>query len=172
MGYYDDISEGYEELHREEQLKKVSIIISKLKIRPADKLLDVACGSGLYLDRFKCQVTGLDPAKKLLGKYKGKSEVVLGRAEELPFPDKSFDIITCITAVHNFQDIDKGLSEIRRVGKKMFVLSILKRSPKFGEIERKINELFTIKERIEEDKDIIFFCQEPKRWVGRASISR
>ncbi|MFH0869715.1 MAG: methyltransferase domain-containing protein [archaeon] len=158
MGYYDDISKGYEELHREEQLKKINIILGKLKPSPTDRLLDVACGSGLYLDMFNCQVTGLDPAKKLIAKYKGKNKVILGRAEELPFPDKSFDIVTCITAVHNFDDIDKGLEEMLRVGKKSWVLSILKRSPKFPEIEKKIRRLFAIKDIIEEDKDVIFFC--------------
>jgi len=162
MGYYDDISKGYEELHRDEQLKKVNIILSKLKLSHDDKLLDVACGSGLYLDMFKCQATGLDPAKKLIKKYKGKNKVVVGRAEELPFPDKSFDIVTCITAVHNFEDIEQGLREMERVGKDRYIISILKRSPKLATIEKLIRKIFRVEEIVEEDKDNIFFCRKKK----------
>ena len=47
MTYYDDISSGYEELHKEEQLKKVSSIKKHLKVNSSDKLLDVGCGTGL-----------------------------------------------------------------------------------------------------------------------------
>jgi len=32
MTYYDEISEGYEELHKEEQLKKISLIKKHLKV--------------------------------------------------------------------------------------------------------------------------------------------
>ncbi|MBN2052711.1 methyltransferase domain-containing protein [Candidatus Woesearchaeota archaeon] len=158
MGYYDEISEGYEELHKEEQLKKVALILSKIKISPKDTLLDVGCGTGLYLDMFRCNVTGADPAPKLIRKYKGKHKILLARAEELPFPDNSFDIVTSITAIQNFEDVEKGLNEIKRVGKRRFVLSILKRSPKLSLIEKLIKEIFLVNETIEEDKDVIFFC--------------
>jgi ubiquinone/menaquinone biosynthesis C-methylase UbiE len=162
MNYYDEISEGYEELHKEEQLKKVNIILSKLKIKPTDCLLDVGCGTGLYLDLFKCNVVGVDPAKKLLEKYKGKNKIVLARAEELPFSDKSFNIVTSITAIQNFEDIKKGLGEIERVGKDRYVLSALKRSAKIGRIEKLINDMFIVDERIEEEKDLIFLCYKKK----------
>ena len=157
MGYYDEISAGYEELHKEEQLKKVKIILNKLNLKKTDKLLDVGCGTGLYLDLFDCDVTGIDPSEKLLEKYNGPHQVILGSAESLDFPDNSFDIVMSITAIHNFDDIEKGLKEIQRVGKDRFVFSVLKRSPKYGIIEKLINELFIVDEKIEEDKDYLFF---------------
>ncbi|HJX05529.1 MAG TPA: methyltransferase domain-containing protein [Candidatus Nanoarchaeia archaeon] len=160
MTYYDAISEGYEELHKEEQLKKVKLIISKLELNPTDTLLDVGCGTGLYLYLFKCKVTGVDPAKKLIAKYKGKHRIILARAEELPFPNNSFDIVTSITTIHNFEDIEQGLREIKRVGRSRFVFSVLKRSSKLEQIERLIKELFGIDEIIEEDKDLIFVCHK------------
>jgi ubiquinone/menaquinone biosynthesis C-methylase UbiE len=160
MGYYDEISEGYEELHKEEQLKKVKIILNKLNLKKTDKLLDVGCGTGFYLDMFKCKVTGVDPAPKLIKKYKGEQKIILARAEELPFPDNSFHIVTSITAIQNFEDIEKGLQEMKRVGKKNFVLSALKRSNRISLIEKLINHLFIVDEKIEEDKDIIFFCHK------------
>jgi len=160
MSYYDKISRGYDELHGEEQLVKARIIADKLRLRRTDKLLDVGCGNGSYLDLFKCEVTGVDPSEKLIKQYKGKHKLVVGRAEKLDFPDNSFDIIISITAIHNFRDIEKGLREIRRVGREKFVFSVLKRTNKFGLIEELIKKLFVINEIIIEDKDMIFFCSK------------
>ena len=39
MNYYDEIAEGYEELHKEEQEKKIEIVKKHLEINPDDKLL-------------------------------------------------------------------------------------------------------------------------------------
>lgn len=160
MSYYDEISEGYNELHKEEQLKKVKIILSKLKLKKTDKLLDVGCGTGFYLDLFDCDVTGIDPSERLLEKYHGQHQVILGSAENLDFPDNSFDIVMSITAIHNFEDIERGLKEIERVGKDKFVFSILKRSLKLELIEKLINEIFSVNEIIGEEKDFLFFCSK------------
>lgn len=158
--YYDSISEGYEELHREEQEKKMKIILSEVHVKPDDNLLDVGCGTGITTIPWKCKRTGADPARKLLEKARDKENVryVLAPAENLPFKEGEFDIVTSVTAIQNFDDIPKGLSEIKRVGKEKFVLTYLKKSPKAGMIEKLIHEMFSVKKRIEEDKDIIFIC--------------
>ncbi|MBW2974842.1 methyltransferase domain-containing protein [Candidatus Woesearchaeota archaeon] len=159
MTYYDQISEGYEELHKEEQLKKVGLIKKHLKLDPDDKLLDVGCGTGLTTEPWRCKRYGIDPAPKLLERARSreKIEYKLAPAESIPYPDNFFDVVISITAIQNFQDIEKGLSEIKRVGKDRFVLSFLKRSSKKGMIDRLIRKLFKVRDVIEEDKDIIYF---------------
>jgi ubiquinone/menaquinone biosynthesis C-methylase UbiE len=159
MTYYDEISEGYEELHREEQEKKIEIIKQKLKTKPADKLLDVGCGSGITTRCWDCERYGIDPSEKLLEKAKKSDEkgiYKLAPAEKIPFKDNFFDIVISITAIQNFNDIEKGLNEIKRVGKARFILTFLKKSPKKEKIEGLINEIFAPAKSIEEDKDIIF----------------
>jgi ubiquinone/menaquinone biosynthesis C-methylase UbiE len=158
--YYDDISKGYDELHREEQLKKVQIILEKLDLKGSDRLLDVGCGTGSYLNLFKCKVCGVDPSRELILQYKGESSLTCQSAENLDFPDNSFDVVMSITAIHNFTDIEKGLREMRRVGKDRFVFSVLKRSSKYELIEKLINKLFIVDEVIEEDKDYLFFAHK------------
>ena len=130
MSYYDEISEGYEELHKEEQLKKVELIKKYLKLKPTDKLLDVGCGTGLTTEHWKCKRYGIDPAPKLLERARCKEEIEykLAPAENIPYPDGFFDVVISITAIQNFADIKKGLSEIKRVGRGKFVLSFLKKS--------------------------------------------
>jgi len=159
MTYYDQISEGYEELHKEEQLKKVGLIKKHLKLDPDDKLLDVGCGTGLTTEPWRCKRYGIDPAPKLLERARSreKIEYKLAPAESIPYPDNFFAVVISITAIQNFQDIEKGLSEIKRVGKDRFVLSFLKRSSKKGMIDRLIRKLFKVRDVIEEDKDIIYF---------------
>jgi len=158
MTYYDDISEGYEELHKEEQLKKIAIISNYLKPKKDEKLLDVGCGTGLTTEPWPCKRYGIDPAKKLLAKARDKEhiEYKLAGAESIPYKDNFFDIVISVTAIQNFTDIEKGLTEIKRVGKERFILTFLLKSPKRKSIQEKINKLFHTKDIIVEEKDVIY----------------
>jgi len=156
MNYYNKISEGYEELHREEQLKKLELIVDYLRPKKTDFLLDVGCGTGITTERWGCIKIGADPAVKLLKKAKKGVFYINAEAEHLPFKDKGFDVVISITAIQNFYDVKKGIAEIKRVGKKRFVLSALKKSKKIGKIKEIIEKNFKVKEIIEEDKDFIF----------------
>lgn len=160
MTYYDSISEGYGELHKEEQLQKLKIIKKNLKINKNDKLLDVGTGSGFSSD-FNCHVYCLDPSEELLKKIKGKI-TILGKAENMPFEDNEFDIVISVTAIHNFDDVEKGLMEMKRVGKGRFVFSILKKSDKKESIEKLIKENFKINKMVEEEQDVIYFCSKQR----------
>lgn len=157
MTYYDDIAKGYDELHKEEQLKKLTII--KENINVGDSLLDVGCGTGFSLEFFKAKrKVGIDPSKELVRQC--KYECLVGKAENLPFPDNSFDTVICVTAAHHFDDLKAGLREIKRVAKKNVAFSLLKRSKKFNSLKRFIREMFTVLKEIDEDKDLIFICEK------------
>ena len=153
---YDKISSGYDELYGEEQINKLNLIKKNIKIKKTDKLLDVGCGTGLSSD-FDCDVTGIDPSSELL-KLNKHEKIVQGSAENLHFSDNSFDIVVSVTAIHNFEDIEKGISEMKRVGKDRFVFSILKRSKKSNKIKKIIKDNFKVSKEIEEEKDVIFVC--------------
>src|SRR3989338_7223005 len=149
MDYYTSISRGYNELHMEEQLSKISIIKDNIKIGRSSKILDVGCGTGISSD-FGCFVVGIDPSIGLL--TQNKNTKLLGIAEYLPFRDNSFDFVISVTAVHSFNDIEKSISEMKRVGKKNFVFSILRRSKKSGLIRDLILKNFRVLKIIEEEK--------------------
>lgn len=157
MNYYNETAKGYNELHGEEQLKKLRIIVDEIKVNPETKLLDVGCGTGLSAKVFDCDITGIDPAEKLLEQAPFKT--IKARAESLPFKDNEFDVVIAVTSIHNFDNIDKGLKEIKRVGKDQFALTVLKKANNADKIIEKIKELFTITKEIDEDKDKIFILK-------------
>jgi ubiquinone/menaquinone biosynthesis C-methylase UbiE len=150
MNYYDEISEGYNELHKEEQLRKVEIIIKELKLKGNEKVLDVGCGTAFYADHFGENYTGIDPSEGMLKKATAK--VILASAESLPFPDKSFDAVISITAAQNFTDVEKAINEIKRVAKNKIAITILKQAKKLQLIKRLLNDF----KKIEQEKDYIF----------------
>jgi ubiquinone/menaquinone biosynthesis C-methylase UbiE len=159
--YYDSISEGYEELHLEEQLKKIELIKKYFHPKSEDKLLDVGCGTGITTEPWNCQKYGIDPARKLIARARSKDKIkyIVASAEHIPYQNYEFDHVISITAIQNFKDIEKGLKEIKRVGKKSFILTFLKKSEKKELIEKFIQENFQINKIVEEDKDIIYFCE-------------
>ena len=58
--------------------------------------------------------------------------MVIGDSENLTFKDETFDVITVAFGIRNFENLNKGLSEILRVLKKGGTLIILETSvPKY-----------------------------------------
>ena len=151
MDYYSSIAKGYDELHKEEQLKKLQIIAKHIK--PKGLLLDIGAGTGISTSFFKVKAVALEPSEEMLKQYKG--EKVIGKAESIPFPDKSFNTIISITALHH-ADIEKAIKEIRRVSKDncIYAFTILKKAANAIEIKKALKKAFNLKE-LDEEKDYI-----------------
>ena len=77
--------------------------IARLELNPGDRVLDVACGSGnlaIPAARAGAIVTGVDIATNLLEQARTRAEAEgltiqfdEGDAEDLPYPDASFDVV-------------------------------------------------------------------------------
>jgi demethylmenaquinone methyltransferase / 2-methoxy-6-polyprenyl-1,4-benzoquinol methylase len=92
------------------------------------RILDVATGTGdvaiALTDLNPEQVVGIDISEKMLEiarrkvVKKGLQQIISFRrndAERIPFPDGSFDAVTVAFGVRNYEDLRKGLSEMKRV---------------------------------------------------------
>ncbi len=148
MGYYDEIAEGYDELHGKEQLGKIKAILKDFQIYD-ETVLDVGCGTASYAYLFR-NYTGIDPSEGMI--RQANSNVQLGEAEDLPFKEKSFDIVMAITAIHNFTDYKKAIKEMKRVAKKRIIITLLKKSKKFDEIREELKDF----KEIDQEIDLIF----------------
>ncbi len=151
---FDTISNNYDSLNRVISLgidvkwrKQVVQIIAGVQ---PQSILDIATGTGdlaIMLTKTKAkEIIGLDISKGMLevGITKVKAQnldktisMVVGDSENLPFEDNRFDAITVSYGVRNFQDLDKGLSEIHRV---------LKPGGKFVVLETSVPTKFPFKQ--------------------------
>jgi demethylmenaquinone methyltransferase/2-methoxy-6-polyprenyl-1,4-benzoquinol methylase len=113
--------------------------ITQLKGINPQQLLDVATGTAdmailTYAILQPQRITGIDISEGMLeiGRMKvnekglsGHIELLTGDSETINFPDNAFDGITVAFGVRNFQNLEKGLKEMRRVlrpGGKLVVL--------------------------------------------------
>lgn len=102
-------------------------LIRELDPRPTQKVLDVACGSGngvLVAGRRDCEATGLDlipawieHARKRADLEGVRASFHVGDAQNLPFPDKTFDVVMSVLGVIFAPDQEQAASELLRVCK-------------------------------------------------------
>ena len=90
-------------------------------VRPGDVVLDACCGTGdlaVAAARAGGRVTGLDFSEPMLERARRKApelDWIRGDLLEPPFGDASFDAATVGFGVRNVDDLQRALSELRRV---------------------------------------------------------
>ena len=99
------------------------------KIKPGERALDVCCGTGdisFGLAKSGADVTGLDFSKPMLDvaerRRNSESRIqnpkfIEGDAQNLPFADGGFDVITVGYGLRNLPSWERGLEEMWRVAK-------------------------------------------------------
>ena len=101
---------------------------SWLNLSPDKRLLDVACGAGgpaLRLgSQTGCEVTGIDIHEQAIATASALAAqqrlariefLRLSAEQKLPFPERSFDAITCIDAINHFRDRSQVIAEWHRI---------------------------------------------------------
>jgi ubiquinone/menaquinone biosynthesis C-methylase UbiE len=102
------------------------LILSLLKPRPGEIILDVGCGTGVFTcDILSCGplVVGLDISNPMLDRAVRKAEKhkfhgVAGDMMALPFSDAVFDKVVSITALEFMENGRRAVAELFRVAKK------------------------------------------------------
>ncbi|SDS10984.1 demethylmenaquinone methyltransferase / 2-methoxy-6-polyprenyl-1,4-benzoquinol methylase [Gillisia sp. Hel1_33_143] len=142
---FDNISENYDGLNRVISFgidvkwrKKVIKLVEATKPKSA---LDIATGTGdLAISLAKTgatEIIGLDISEGMLSvgrkkiaseKLSDKIKMVQADSEALPFEENSFDAITVAFGVRNFENLEKGLTEIYRVLKPKGIFVVLETS--------------------------------------------
>ncbi|HEY5232956.1 MAG TPA: class I SAM-dependent methyltransferase [Verrucomicrobiae bacterium] len=114
-------------------------VIRLASVKPGDRALDLCCGTGdiaLALARQGAETIGLDFSEKMLEVAKRRSEksevrspnknshftlhaphFIQGDAQQIPFPENSFDIVTVGYGLRNLTSWENGLEEMLRVAR-------------------------------------------------------
>lgn len=127
---HDRLLPLYDLLHKLLGMVKVHRpLVDQAGIRPGHRVLEIGCGTGnlaLLAKRLHpdAEVVGLDPDPKALaraGRKAGRGglavQLDLGFAQELPYPDGSFDRVLSAFMFHHLgpNDKEETLREVRRV---------------------------------------------------------
>jgi uncharacterized protein (DUF1330 family)/trans-aconitate methyltransferase len=133
------------------------IVAAEARIGRGDRVIDIACGTGVLalaaLDRVRAEgkVVGLDPNPDMLCVARRKSTRIdwrEGRAEQIPFPDESFDAAVSQFGLMFFEDRAAGLREMMRVLKTgggrlaVAVCDSLDQSPGYAAVADMLERLF------------------------------
>jgi SAM-dependent methyltransferase len=111
---YDRIGVNYSDLRRPDP--RIAALI-EAALGESRSVLNVGAGTGSYEPPGR-EVTALDPSMAMIRQRRvPAAAVVQGRAEALPFTDKSFDCAMAVLTVHHWSDRRKGLEEMRRVAR-------------------------------------------------------
>jgi SAM-dependent methyltransferase len=95
--------------------------LQSLQISPADQLLDIGCGSGLFSTLATdagARVTGIDASDELINEAKRRAPVITfitGDMEELPFADASFSIACGFNTFQYAANTANALAEANRI---------------------------------------------------------
>lgn len=124
---FDAIAPTYERVNRVLSLGRDAYwrreAVRLANVRGDDRVLDIACGTGDFARAFNqanpAGTIGMDFAANMLERAAAGTQSSIrwcqSDAQALPFADASFTITSCAFGVRNFQDLDRGLREMRRV---------------------------------------------------------
>lgn len=132
------------------------LLADAARLRPGQRVLDVACGTGVLTCTAAQRVgpagvvVGLDISPEMLAVARRKPfaiEWVDGRAEALPFPDARFDAVVSQFGMMFFDDRVAALREMRRVLRPggrlaVAVCDAVEHSPGYEALARLLQRLF------------------------------
>ena len=125
MSYPSDVAATYDDHFAKGELRDSDAFyrwaLSVLKPEPGNRLLDVACGQGILLKFASARglaAYGVDFSHTAIATARGfapNAHLALADGEHLPFPDNSFDYVTCLGSLEHYENPWRGAGEIRRV---------------------------------------------------------
>lgn len=117
---YDSIGPGYQTTRRADP-QLTAALWEHLAGQPTCRYLDVGCGTGNYttaLSRRGGVWTGIDASDSMLQAARRAHPDLAwhhASAEDLPFPDGSFDGVMATLVIHHLQALPRPFQEVRRV---------------------------------------------------------
>jgi ubiquinone/menaquinone biosynthesis C-methylase UbiE len=112
------------------------ILANLIHLQPNQSLLDVGCGTGIFLEIFAKKIRGaklygvdISPEMVSVAKNKFRNypniKIVRGSVSKLPYEMNQFNYVVCANSLHHHPDSEKSVREMVRVLKRGGKLLIL-----------------------------------------------
>ena len=117
---YDTIGTNYNQTRKADKYL-TERLVHYLQPQNGNTYLDIGCGTGNYTLAISLNggsFIGVEPSAKMLNKAKEKSDKIKwlqGNTENIPLADNSIEGIMATLTLHHWDDIHKGLKELKRV---------------------------------------------------------
>jgi SAM-dependent methyltransferase len=97
-----------------------AVVFEAVSEREPARVLEIGCGRGELAERMsrelRASVVAVDQSKRMVELTAAQGvPAVVADAQDLPFPDDSFDCAVAAWMLYHVQDLDRALSELRRV---------------------------------------------------------
>lgn len=120
--FYDDVyyADTNKALQGSAHLRNLA---AKTSVGPTDAVLDVACGLGEWLlvcEEKGARVAGVDLSDRAIefcNKHLPEGDFHAMPAEQLPYADSTFDVVSCLGSLEHFVDPVVAMKEMVRVAK-------------------------------------------------------
>ncbi len=119
--FYDQVYYREDATQFNQPSRHLRRLVTRLAVRPGQRVLDVACGRGDWLAALAdcgTQVSGIDISSRAIDTCRRRlpqGQFEIGPAETLPFPDADFDLVTCLGSLEHFLDQPAAMREMVRV---------------------------------------------------------
>ncbi len=116
---YDEVASEYDRRYAMQDFSGIRSALLGLGGQ-GTRVLELGCGSGHWLRELASagwEVAGIEPSQGMLAlaSTRVRGDLRCGRAEELPWPDLSFDVVVAVNALHHFSEPPAALREAFRV---------------------------------------------------------
>jgi ubiquinone/menaquinone biosynthesis C-methylase UbiE len=127
------IARFYNARYSIEQCKKYDVVLSSLKTIKNNFILDVGCGTGLFIKKIATVgniVIGIDISKRMLQKAKRDCRdlinvsLICGDADYLPIKENLIHFVFVFTLLQNMPDPERTIIEIIRIANVKSVIVI------------------------------------------------
>jgi SAM-dependent methyltransferase len=120
MEIYDQIGNEYSKLRIPD--KRIESLIHN-EIGSCQNIINIGAGSGSYEPK-NYNIVAVEPSKIMISQRPiGSAPVIQAYAEYLPFSDKQFDLAMALLTIHHWEDLEKGLMEMKRVSKRQLIFT-------------------------------------------------
>lgn len=129
--YYNSYAENYDNFYQSIQLEKLNHILPKLQ--NCQHVIDLGAGTGILSQYVMWSVIGIDISYEMLRRGVLQERPFLGIAASithLPIRDQSSNCIISMTTMQNVADVERGITELIRIGSKKCIalITVLKKS--------------------------------------------